>query len=106
MPNMLTQKLPVDSAFEAPLVPFLFHEAGVPERADALMAWGHAAALGGSLAGIAGGFGLVAYGSFTPLVITLLVTGPVAGMLVSGLLYSAASRADTIEARDRLAKVA
>lgn len=91
---MLTRHLAIDTAFEAPFASFIPHAAGTPERADALMAWGHAAALGGSLIGIAGGFALVVVGALTPLVMALLVTGPVAGMLFSGLLYSAAARAD------------
>ena len=91
---MLIRHIAIDTAFEAPVAPFIAHAGGSPERADALMAYGHAAAIGGSLVGIAGGFALVAVGALTPLVMTLLVSGPVGGMLFSALLYSAAARAD------------
>jgi hypothetical protein len=59
-------------------------------RADSLMTWGHAVAFGGSLAGIVGGFGLVAYGTLSSLIVALLFTAPVAGIVLSSLLYVAA----------------
>jgi hypothetical protein len=66
------------------------NEAKGHARADSLMTWGHAVAFGGSLAGIAGGFGLVAYGTLTSVIVALLFTAPVAGVVLSGLLYVAA----------------
>ncbi|WP_325544447.1 hypothetical protein [Ramlibacter sp.] len=73
---------------------------GAPHRinlrllADSLMTWGHSVAFGGSIAGIAGGFGLVACNELTPLIETFLVGGPVCGMAASGVLYTAAWYAD------------
>lgn len=91
---MISHHWTIDAAPTAPTTHLSQHEARARARADYLMAWGHCAALAGGLAGIAGGFGLVASGTLSPMVMALLFTAPVGGMVMSGLLYAAAWRVD------------
>lgn len=87
---MISQHWTVDTTVTPPPSFFTGGEAKAHARADSLMTWGHAVAFGGSLAGIAGGFGLVAYGTLTSVIVTLLFTAPLAGFVLSSLLYTAA----------------
>lgn len=64
--------------------------------ADALMGWGHATGFCGSLVGIAGGFGLALGHGDSGLLSATLFGGPVAGLVVSGLLYIGAWYADHV----------
>ena len=84
---------------------FAVAEAKAHARADSLMIWGHAVALGGSLAGIAGGFGLVAYGTLSSVIVALLFAAPVASMVLSSLLYTAAWHSDSVTDKHDAANV-
>lgn len=87
---MISQHWVIETTVAPPPSFFTADEAKAHARADTLMTWGHAVAFGGSLAGIAGGFGLVAYGTLSWVIEALLFTAPVSGMVLSSLLYAAA----------------
>ena len=87
---MISQHWAIDVAVAPPPTFSTLDEAKAYALADSLMTWGHAVAFGGSLAGIAGGFGLIAYGTLSSVIVALLFTAPVAGMVLSSLLYTAA----------------